>query len=100
MKKVMGLVIIGVVFTAMLPIGCAQNPQTQPADEYVKFFGVGFIRIDSFNHEISGYVIYGNNNGETIVATHISLKYNGSPILVGGLPPLFVRVKYIPAETN
>jgi hypothetical protein len=92
-KKIMCLLFVGLVVALVIPVGNAQTEYKS------KLFVIGFIQIDSFNHEIRGFAVYGFNNGEVIFLKNINIKYDGAtPIFVGSVIPFFVHhIYYNPA---
>jgi len=92
-KKLMCILFVGLVVALIIPVG---NAQTQYKS---KLFVIGFIQIDDFKHEIRGFCIYGQINGEVILLKNINVKYNGAtPLFAGGVIPFIVhRVYYNPA---
>ncbi len=90
----MCLLLVGLMVTLLIPVGSAQ------ADYKSKLFVIGVIQIDDFNHEIRGFAVYANNNGEVLVLQNINIKYDGAtPIQAGGVIPFFVHhIKYNPAK--
>ena len=94
-KKIFGVLVIGLVLTLLIPIGSAK---TQPLESHLS--AVGIIQIDSFDHEIRGFVFFGINDGEVLILKNINIKYDAaSQIMVGGIIPFIVHhINYNPAE--
>jgi len=101
-KKVVGILIVGLLMATVFPIGSAYIQKTDEkanTDFESTLFGIGFIRIDSSNYEIKGFVLFGNNNGQVLLSKMIDIKYDGTPIRIGfGLTPFIFNIKYNPAE--
>jgi hypothetical protein len=93
-KKIMCLLFVGLVVALVIPVGSAQTSYE------AKLFAIGLIKIDSLNHEIRGFVVYGIIDGDVILLKNINIKYDGAtPIFVGGVIPLFVHhIYYNPAK--
>ena len=90
-KKLFGIVTITLF---ILAVSLAQPAIAEAEEENQKFQGIGFIRIDSSNFEIKGFVLVGNNAGETLFFEPINIKYDGTPILVTHPLPFLFTVKY------
>jgi hypothetical protein len=90
-KKLFGILTITIF---ILGISLAQPVIAEAEEENLKFQGIGFIRIDSSNYEIKGFVIVGNNAGEILFFKPINIKYDGTPILVTHPLPFLFTVKY------
>ncbi len=100
-RKVIGIVIVGLLIATMIPLGSAQSQESKEKanSEYEsKLFAIGFIRIQSDTCEITGFALVGMNTGQLLVLQKIDIQYDGTPIMVGGLPPLIFIVRYNPAE--
>ncbi len=92
-KKLICLLFVGLVVALVVPVGSAQT-------EYkAKLFVVGYIQIDNLKHEVRGFAIYGNINGEVVFLQKFSVPFNGAtPIYAGSvIPILFHHVWYNPA---
>jgi len=99
--KVVGILIVGLLMATVFPVASTYIGETEKkvnTDFESTLSGIGFIRIDSFNYEIKGFVLFGNNDGQVLLLKMIDVKYDGSPILVGGLTPFIFNIKYNPAE--
>ena len=96
MKKIIG--ILGIL---MLIIGALLVPQAIGKEEKQDFdktlFAIGFINIDSTNYEINGFVLVGNDDGQTILFEKINIKCDGPPVLVNHPLPFVFNIKYNPA---
>ena len=92
-KKLMCLLFIGLVVALLIPVGSAQ-PKYK-----AEMSAIGFVKIDSTNHEIRGFIIYGEVNGETLFLKYINIKYYGAnPIFAASKMPLLVHhLYYTPA---
>ncbi|MBN1861035.1 MAG: hypothetical protein JW840_06200, partial [Candidatus Thermoplasmatota archaeon] len=77
----------------LIPMGSAKTTYKS------KLFVIGVIQIDDFDHEIRGFAIYANNDGEVLLLKSINIKYGGvTPIQVSGILPFFFHhIKYNPA---
>jgi len=93
-KKIICLLLVGLVVALLIPIGSAQS------DYKSKLFVIGMIQIDDFDHEIRGFAVYAINDGEVLLLQNINIKYDGAtPIQVGGVIPFIVHhIYYNPAE--
>ena len=92
-KKIMCLLFVGLVTALVIPVASAQ------AEYKAKLFVIGIIQIDDFHHEIRGFALYGNINGDVILFQKFDIKYYGAtPIFAGSvIPILFHHVWYNPA---
>jgi hypothetical protein len=90
--------LIGVCLITIFVIGISMAQPAMAKREEQKFNAelkvVGFIRIDSENYVIKGFVFFGNIQGETIFFKHINIKYDGRPILVTNPMPFVFSIKY------
>lgn len=91
-KQILCFLLIGLVVTLLIPMGSAK------ATYKSKLFVIGVIQIDDFDHEIRGFAIYANIDGEVLLFQNINIKYSGiTPIQVGGILPFFFHhIKYNP----
>jgi hypothetical protein len=88
-RKLMCLLLVGLVTALIIPIGSAQ-PKFQ-----AEMSVFGLIKIDSANHEIKGLVIYGQINGETVFLKNIDINYYGAnPIFTESKMPLLMHHLY------
>jgi hypothetical protein len=100
-KKVVRILIVGLLIATIFPVGRSyiqKMDEKANADLESKFFGIGFIRIDSSNYEIKGLVLFGLNDGQIILSKMIDIKYDGTPILVDFLTSFIFSIKYNPTE--
>ena len=90
--------LIGICLIAMFVIGITMVQPAMAKREEQKFNAelkvVGFIRIDSENYLIKGFVFFGNVEGESITLEQINIKYDGRPILVTNPMPFVFSIKY------
>jgi hypothetical protein len=90
--------LIGICLIAMFVIGITMVQPAMAKREEQKFNAelkvVGFIRIDSENYVIKGFVFFGNVEGESITFEQINIKYDGRPILVTNPMPFVFSIKY------
>lgn len=94
-KKIIGILVIGLVFTLIVPIGTAD------AAYDCKLTAFGLLRIDSVNAEIKGFVLLGENDGEALRFTFINIEFDDSraPLEVKGTMPLLMHeIYYNPAD--
>lgn len=94
-KKIIGILFVGLVLALMTPIGSAD------ADYDCTLSAIGVIRIDSTASEIKGFVFFGDNDGEDLRFTFITIKYDDgrTPLELEGKLPFFVHtIKYNPAQ--
>jgi len=102
-KKIIGILIIGLVFALVIPVGSSYilntNGTTNTKFES-KLFVIGVIQIDTFDYEIRGFAVYAINDGEVLLFKNLNIKYDGAtPIQVGGVIPFIVHhIYYNPAE--
>jgi len=100
-KKVVGILVVGLLMITVFPIG---SSYIQKTDEKVKtnfeskLFGIGLIQIDSFNYQIKGFVLLGMNDDQVLLLKKIDIKYDGSSIQIGGIPPFVFNINYNPAK--
>jgi hypothetical protein len=92
-KKLLCILLIGLVVALVIPAGTAQTQYK------AKLFVIGYIQIDNVNHEVRGFAIYGNINGDVIFLQKFNIPFNGAtPIFAGSvIPVLFHHVWYNPA---
>jgi len=90
--------LIGVCLITIFVIGISMAQPAMAKREEQKFNAelkvVGFIRIDSENYVIKGFVLFGNIEGESVFFERINIKYDGRPILVTNPMPFVFSIKY------
>jgi hypothetical protein len=94
-KKIFGLLAIGLVVALLIPIGSAY------ACYDCEFTAIGMIRVDRTNHVIKGFVLYGNNDGDILRFTFVTIKYDAArtPLKLDTAMPLLVyHIEYNPAK--
>jgi len=96
-KKLIGIVAI-TIFILGISLVQPAMAQRQEQKYTAKLEAIGFIRIDSSNNEIKGFVLVGNNAGEMLFLKKINIKYDGSIIFVTHPLPLLFQIKYTPAK--
>jgi len=96
-KKMIGIfgILMLLIVASLIPqaIGKEEN---QDLDKTL--FAIGFIHIDPHSYEINGFVLFGNNAGQTLLFEKINIRYDGSPIFVSNPLPLIFNIKYNSAE--
>jgi len=94
--------IIGIFGILMLLIAASLNPQAIGKEENQDLdktlFAIGVIRIDTTSYEIKGFVLAGNNAGQTLLFEKINIKCDGPPVLVCNPLPFIFNIKYNPAD--
>ena len=98
-KKVIGIVIVGLLIATVLPSVNASINKTDEKDNTIvyesRLFGIGFVRIHGFTHSIKGFVIFGINNGQVISTEFINIKYDeANEVFAGLFPPLIFFIRY------
>jgi hypothetical protein len=99
-KKVIGFLVVGLLIATVFPVVSSDIQKTDQkgkTDLESKLFGIGFIRIDSSNYELKGFVLFGYNDGQVLLLKKIDIKCDGPPLFVGGLAPFIINIKYNPA---
>lgn len=94
-KKIIGILVIGLVLALVIPVGSAY------ADFDCKLSAIGFVRIDHVNSAIRGFVLFGNNDGEVLRFEFININYDDmrTPLVVAGPMAFFVHnIEYNPAD--
>ena len=94
-KKIIGLVLVGLVFTLLIPLGSAKATYDK------ELSALGVIRIDQTNCQIKGFVFFGDNDGATLRFTFIKIQYDDSypPTEIGGKIQFFEHhIQYNPAD--
>jgi hypothetical protein len=100
MKKIIGIIIIGLVIITLIPGGTAtlqKIAEKHPEAYTSKLIGIGFVRINPTTYEIKGFVLIGIHDGHALIVQNIDITYDGSPIKVGGLVPFLFTIQYNPA---
>jgi hypothetical protein len=99
-KKVMGILIVGILIATALPcVNASINKTEQEEDTLIyesRIFGVGIVRINSFTGRIFGFVFYGINDGELISMKFINIQYEEADELFAGFLPLVFFIRYNP----
>ena len=97
MKKILSIAGIGflLILITWMP---SVISEWEINDVSTKLYAFGFIRIDSHNYEINGFVLAGVNGNQVITFERIQLKYDGTPIAVTNPMPLLFIITYNPAE--
>ena len=100
-KKLIGIIIVGILITTILPCTNASTNKTDQKESTAlyqsRIFGIGFVRINSFTQKIIGFVIYGINDGEIISMQFINIQYEEADELFAGFLPLVFYIRYNPA---
>jgi len=94
-KKIIGLLVVGLVLTLIIPIGTAD------AAYDCELTAIGIIRIDRINSEIKGFVFFGNNDGEDLQFTFIKIKFDDARMpekMPTEKPFLVHHIDYNPAK--
>jgi hypothetical protein len=94
-KKIFGLLAIGLVVALLTPIGSAY------ACYDCEFTAVGVVRIDKTNHVIKGFVFFGNNDGDILRFTFVTIKFDDArtPLNLDTAMPILVHhIQYNPAK--
>ncbi len=90
--------LIGICLITIFVIGISMAQPVMAKREEQKFNAelkvIGFIRIDSENYVIKGFVLVGNIEGESVFFERINIKYDGRPILVSNPMPFVFSIKY------
>ena len=90
--------LVGICLITIFVIGITMVQPAMAKREEQKFNAelkvIGFIRIDSENYEIKGFVLFGNIDGESVFFERINIKYDGRPIFVSNPMPLVFSIKY------
>jgi hypothetical protein len=99
MKKIVGILIVGLLMATILPTASASADTflSKSTDYESKLFAVGFFRINPHTYAITGFAFFGLLDGSPLVLQKIDIQYDGTPIFVGGLIPFFINVEYNPA---
>lgn len=100
-KKIVGLLVIGLVFAFVFPVGSSyllDSIEKENKEYESTLFVIGFLRVDTSNFEITGFALFGMNNGQVLLSKKIDIQYDGSPILVGGFPPFINTIRYNPID--
>lgn len=99
MKKIVGILVIGLLIATIIPVGGASHPSTGIKDNMgyeSRLFEIGLVRIDPHNYKLTGFVFFGINDGEVLVLQKIDIQFEGT-IQAGGLPPFMYTIRYNPA---
>ena len=98
MKKIVGVVIIGLLVVMLLLVARAhQDTGLQENSVYEsRLFVIGLFRIDLHAYEITGCVSLGYTMVSFLCFKRSTSTMMG-PILIGGLPPLVLTLRYNPA---
>jgi hypothetical protein len=101
-KKVIGILILGILIATIFPCADATINKTDQKESTMvyesRIFGMGFVRINSFTQKIKGFVLFGINDGEIISMQLINIKYEEADELFAGFLPLMFFIRYNPAE--
>jgi len=92
-KKIIGVILIGLVFALVIPVGSCD------AAFQCNLSAIGMIRIDSTNCAIKGFVLIGDNDGQDLRFTFINIKFDDRRApeeLTGKLPFLLHNINYNP----
>jgi hypothetical protein len=101
MKKIIGILIVGVLIATVFPCVDASIHITDEKENIMiyesRLFGFGFVFINGFTNTIKGFVLFGINDGQFISMEFINIKYNEADnVLAGYLPPLMFYIRYNP----
>lgn len=86
---------LGLVFLLIAPIGTAY------ATYDCTLSAVGFVRIDKTHSVIKGFVFYGDNDGEDLRFTFISIQFDDArtPLITQTNRPVLVhKIEYNPTK--
>lgn len=94
---------LGLVAILVIPVVSAsqQNtPETNNFEYESKLFAIGVVRIDPVHNELTGFVLFGINDGDVFTLKNINIKYDPStPVYAGSILPFFVHhIWYNPAS--
>ena len=101
-KKLIGILIIGLLITTILPIGTPNINIDEVETDSVQIFlenkliGIGSISIDISN-KITGFVFVGINNGQIIITENIEIQSLSQPNNVFNGIPFAFFITYEPA---
>ena len=95
-KKAVGIFGMTLVLFGTLLIQPAMA-QTLHQDFESSLYAIGFIRINSQDYEINGFVLTGNNDGDRLFLKQINIEYDGTPIMVTNPLPFVFSIYYNPA---
>jgi hypothetical protein len=96
MRKIIGVLIVGLLMATIIPATSALAQETQEKQTAVNnshIFGVGLFKLDNRINELTGYVIFGILDGQPIFLQNIDIHYTGSP-LIGGLLPVMCNLYF------
>lgn len=103
-KKVIGILIIGLLIATAFPTVSASINKTDEKENTIAYesriFGIGFVRIHSLTHVIKGFVLVGINDGEVISTEFVNIKYSEADgVYAGFFSPyqLTFYIRYNPA---
>ena len=100
-KKVIGILIVGILIATALSCANASNNKTEQEEDAMvyesRIFGLGLVRINTFTHAIKGFVVYGINDGEIISMQFVNINYEEADELFAGFIPLVFFIRYNPA---
>ncbi|KYK24782.1 hypothetical protein AYK25_01765 [Thermoplasmatales archaeon SM1-50] len=94
-KKIFGLLVVGLVVALVIPVGSCDS------DFDSELSAIGVIRIDTVNSEIKGFVLFGDNDGETLQFTFIAIKFDNGrmpEVLDSKMPLLIHHINYNPLK--
>jgi uncharacterized protein with PQ loop repeat len=96
-KKIIGIfgILMLLIIASVIPQAIGKEEKTDSCDRTL--FAVGFIRIDSTNFIIKGFVVFGIDAGQTILFEKINIKCDEPPILFINAVPFVFNIRYDPA---
>jgi hypothetical protein len=96
MKKIIGVLIVGLLLATIIPATSALAQETQ--EKQTNAFGshlmaVGLFKLDNRINELTGFVLFGILDGQPIFLQNVDIHYTGSP-LIGGLLPVVCNLYF------